>query len=59
MGNSDSEYKRALFDKINMEMSNIKDNRGPSTVTSKLNKNFHFEFVPQKDEEIRINSIFS
>jgi type III restriction enzyme len=56
LGNTDSIYKKALFDKINSEVPNIDK---ISSVAFELNDNFQFEFIAQKDEARHINTLFN
>ena len=56
LGNLDTLYKKALFEKINSEILNINK---ISSMAFELNDNFQFEFVEQKQEESTINLLFN
>ncbi len=56
VGNTDSTYKKALFDKINSEVENIDK---ISSVAFELNDDFQFEFIKQNDEARHINTLFN
>ncbi len=56
LGNSDTQYKKSVFDRLNMQNTESID---VSVVKFKLNKNFRFELVEQGSEDININKFFN
>ncbi len=56
VGNADTEYKKAVLDKMNSMKGKIQEVR-VKTTTVKINDQFQFELVPQGQEEIRLRSV--
>lgn len=54
IGNTDSNYKKALFDKINSVIPKIETG---STMLSQVNNKFKFDFIEQGQEDSHIKSI--
>lgn len=55
VGNADTEYKDALFKRLNAMQGNVKQIRARLT-TLKLNDHFDFELIPQGEEEMRLRA---
>jgi len=55
VGNSDTEYKASVFEKINAMQGNVEQIK-VKTTTVALNDRFEFELVPQGEEERRLRT---
>ncbi len=58
VGNADTEYKNALFNRLNSMQGKVKKIHA-GLATLKLNDRFDFELIPQGEEEIRLRTKLS
>jgi type III restriction enzyme len=55
LGNADTQYKEAVFNRMNALRGKVVQNR-TRLMTMKLNESFDFELIPQGEEEMRLRA---